>query len=90
MTVGFDKVYWLRVGMGVLGGAIAEQIPYMYYSDGIAVGILVYLVSFYIARYGMFRKIDKQQVGKLYTTGLGVYIGLFVLSWILLFTLSAV
>lgn len=75
--------------MGVIGGALAEQIPQVYYSDGIAVGILVYLISFYIARYGWFRTLERDKISKLYTTGLAVYIGLFVLTWILLFTLAA-
>ncbi len=76
--------------MGLMGGALAEQVPSAYYSYGISIGILVYLVSFYIARYGWFRKLEREQISKLYTTGLAVYVGLFLFSWILLFTLSAV
>jgi hypothetical protein len=72
----FDKLYWLRVGLGIVAGFLAWVIPGTDYINGFSLAILVYLISYYF--------------GKLYTTGLGVYIGLFLFTWILLFTQSSV
>lgn len=55
--------------------------------NGILVGVLFYLATYYIARYLWFRKVDSQHVTKLYTTGIGGYVMLFLFVWILLFTL---
>ena len=86
----FDKLYWFRIGLGVLAGLLAWIIPGTDFYNGISIGILVYLVSYYAARYLWFKGLDKQYIGKMYSTGLGVYIGLFLFTWILLFTESAV
>lgn len=60
------------------------------YTDGILMGILGYLTSYYIARYAWFRKLEQQNASKLYTTGIGAYTMLFIFSWLLLFTISLV
>jgi Rab5-interacting Rab5ip-like protein len=82
----FDKLYWLRVGLGVVAGLLAGVIPGTDFYNGVSLGILVYLISYYFARYSWFKGVDKQFQGKIYTTGLAVYIGLFIFTWILLFT----
>jgi hypothetical protein len=85
----FDKLYWLRIGLGVFAGLLAEVITGSDFLNGVSLAILVYLVSYYLARFGWYRTLDRQFQGKIYTTGLGVYAGMFLFTWILLFTLAS-
>lgn len=90
MPTAFDKLYWMRVGWGVLFGFAVENIFRLDYTDGILLGVLGYLTSYYIARFAWFRKIERQNASKLYTTGIGAYTMLFIFTWLLLFTFSLV
>ena len=85
----FDKLYWLRVGFGVLAGFLSNWIfsPTLDYTDGILVGVIVYLGSYYVARYAWYRTLDRKDTGKLYSTGIGVFVMIFLFTWILLYTL---
>jgi hypothetical protein len=85
----FDKLYWFRVALGAVAGYLAALIAGLNYYNGVSVGILVYLISYYFSRYVWYRGIDKQYFGKIYTTGAGVYIGTFLFTWILFFTIAA-
>jgi hypothetical protein len=86
----FDKLYWLRIGLGVLGGVAAYRVFGVDYVNGLLVGVIFYLASYYLARYIWFRKLERQDVGKIYSTGIGGYILVFLFTWILLFTLASV
>lgn len=85
---GFEKLYWSRVGFGVLGGIAAEYIFGVDYLDGISLLILVYLLTYYIARYVLYRKVAPENLSKLYTTGIGTYVIVFLWIWVLLFTVA--
>lgn len=84
----FDKVYWMRIVLGVVAGVGAEFVFGLDYIDGILLAVIGYLGSYYIARWAWFRKLDPAKVRKIYTTGIGSYIMLFLFTYILLFTLS--
>lgn len=74
--------------MGVLGGLTADRVFVPRdYSDGLLVGIIFYLASYYLARYLLFREQYRENIGKMYSTGIGGYILTFLFTWILLFTL---
>ncbi|MGD0396664.1 MAG: hypothetical protein ABSB26_07125 [Nitrososphaerales archaeon] len=74
--------------MGVLGGLTAERVfAPGDYVDGLLIGVIFYLVSYYIARYVWFKDLARQSLGKLYSTGIGGYVLTFLFTWILLFTL---
>jgi len=77
----------MRIGMGVLGGLAAYRIFGLDYISGLLVGLIFYLASYYLARYLWFRKLEREYVGKIYSTGIGGYILVFLFTWILLFTL---
>ena len=89
----FDKLYWFRIGLGAVGGALAKlvfspsQSASPDYADGILVAMIFYLASYYIARYAMFRKLQREYFVRLYTTGIGSFIMMFIFVWVLLFTL---
>ncbi len=86
----FDKLYWLRIGSGLGGGLLAElavRAPGSDYSWGLLVGVMVYLATYYVARFSWYRKVEAANLTKLYSTGVGGYAMLFVFTWIFLFTL---
>lgn len=103
----FDKIYWLRAGLGALSGISAELltgckvlVPPVAkaaacvdgkspdYSTGILLGLFVYLASFYLLKWTVGKGMQKDQERKLYTTGVGSFLMLFIFSWVLLFTLG--
>lgn len=83
----FDKLYWMRLGSAALGGVIAELIA-PDWGTGLSLGIIVYLLTFYVARFTWYKGGDRQVQGKVYTTGIGGFILLFLFTWMLFFTLQ--
>lgn len=75
--------------MAVLGGLTAYQVFGTDYLNGMLVAIIFYLASYYLARYLWFRELDRNDVGKIYSTGIGGFILVFLFTWILLFTLAS-
>jgi len=88
--VGFDKLYWLRIGLAVLGGVGAELLVGTDYLSGVSIGIAVYLASYYLARFTWYRGTGKEVQAKIYSTGIGGFVLSFLFTWILLFTLQSV
>jgi hypothetical protein len=103
----FDKIYWLRAGLGALGGISAELLTGCRvlipppaeggacvnglspdYSTGILIGLFIYLATFYVLKWTVGKGLQKDQERKLYTTGVGSFLMLFIFSWVLLFTLG--
>ena len=86
-----DKLFWIRIGLGVLAGIIAAQLgnsigeaskPYM----GFGIMIILFLISYGIAK-GMRIPLVPSDRKKLVTTGIGSYFFIFVFTWILVNTL---
>lgn len=88
---GLDKVFWLRVGLGILAGTISailgssagiEQRMVM----GFAIMIVLFIVSYGIAKSFHIPLLPSDK-RKLATTGYGSYFLMFMFSWILVNTL---
>ena len=58
------------------------------YSTGILIGLFLFLASYYFLKSTMGKRFEKDQQRKIYTTGVGSMLLLFVFSWVLLFTLG--
>jgi hypothetical protein len=58
------------------------------YSTGILLGLFLFLASYYFLKVTVGKRFEKDQQGKIYTTGLGSYALLFIFSWVLLYTLG--
>jgi len=84
----FDKLYWTRIGLGVVGGLAAYRVFGLDYVNGLLVGVIFYLASYYLARYLWFKDLKREDLGKIYSTGIGGYVMVFLFTWILLFTLA--
>lgn len=86
-----DILFWVRVGLGVLAGAIAAEMgnpldvetrPYL----GFGIMIILFLISIAIAK-AMRIPLPSSDKKKLVTTGIGSYFFMFIFSWILVNTL---
>jgi hypothetical protein len=86
----FDKLYWLRIGLAALGGFSAEVLVGTDYASGISIGIIFYLLSYYLARFAWYRSLGREGQGKVYSTGIGGFIMIFLFTWMLFFTLQIV
>lgn len=84
----FDKIFWFRSGLGAVTGIAAQSLFGPDYYNGVVLGLLIYLVSYYLARFVWGRNVTRQEMAKLYTSGLGTFVMLFLFFWLLLFTLG--
>ena len=82
----------MRVGFGAAAGILAGLLnfitlqpptlnPNAYY--GVYIGILVYIGSFYFAKYSWVKGINPKDKNKLITQGIGSYVIMFIFSWIM-------
>lgn len=60
------------------------------YASGISIGIIFYLLSYYLARFAWYRSLGREGQGKVYSTGIGGFIMIFLFTWMLFFTLQIV
>lgn len=89
MTISYaDRIFWLRAAIGVLTGCLSQILFDSDYLSGILLVMLVYFMSFYLIRALWGKKMKPEDQRKLYTSGLGSYVLLFLFFWILLFTLQ--
>lgn len=84
----FDKLFWLRAGLGAVTGVLAQFIFGGDYYNGVVLGLLVYLLTYYFARYVWGKNVTRQEMAKLYTSGIGTFVMLYLFFWFLLFTLG--
>ena len=88
---GLDKVFWIRVGLGVLAGTLSAIIGEPLIEStrvvlGFGIMIVLFIVSYMMAK-GMRIPIAITEKKKLITTGYGSYFLMFIFSWILVNTL---
>jgi uncharacterized membrane protein len=85
-------LHWTRVGLGGLSGLIAGVLGFLsttttlagtnaYY--GFYVAAIVYIISYYLARYMIVKDIPQKDRNKLFTQGIGSFIMMFLFVWIL-------
>ncbi len=58
------------------------------YSTGILLGLFLFIVSYYFLKATMGKRFEKEEQRKIYTTGAGTMLMLFIFSWVLLFTMG--
>ena len=83
------QLYWLRVALGIVAGAITAVIAALFGSindittlvNSITVALLIYFITYYILRGFYKTKIEKQS--KILSTAIGMYF----FSWIAFFVL---
>jgi ABC-type uncharacterized transport system permease subunit len=83
------QLYWLRVALGIVAGAITAVLAALFESgseittliNSITVALLIYFVTYYILRGFYKSKIEKQS--KILSTAIGMYF----FSWLSFFVL---
>lgn len=89
---GLDKVFWLRVGLGILAGTLsAEMGSTMVHTHdraftGLGIVIVLFIISYGIAK-ALKVPLPLSDKRKLVMTGIGSYFLMFLFSWILVNTL---
>ena len=90
----FDKLYWLRLGVAAVAGLFAEleavAVGAPDWGTGLAIGVAAYLVSYYLARFTWYRSAERAVQAKVYTTGIGGFVLVFLFTWMIFFTLQTV
>ncbi len=82
-----DKVFWIRIGLAIIAGLVTSALGFNSFNEhavnGIGIGILFYILSYVIAVMLYKRIILSSEKSKLFTTGIGAYIFMFLFIWIL-------
>ena len=87
-----DKLFWLRIGFALIGGAIATFLfegiedSEEHRWSSIIFMIVLFIVTCFIAK-GMKINYPKSDRKKLVTTGIGSYVFLYLFAWIMTYTL---
>ena len=87
-----DKLFWLRIGFALIGGAIATFLfegiedSEEHRWSSITFMIVLFIVTCFIAK-GMKINFPKSDRKKLVTTGIGSYVFLYLFAWIMTYTL---
>jgi hypothetical protein len=87
-------IYWTRLALAVAAGGISTWITLALgergintFLNGLTVALLVYLITYYLVFKPMFKsKVEKQS--KLMSQGIGIYFFAWLVSWILIYTLT--
>lgn len=78
-------IYWSRVGFGILAALICVLLGIDNLLNGISVGLLVYITSYYILKGLFMAKVENPT--KVFTMGIGAYFLTWIVAWGLLYTL---
>lgn len=87
----FDRIYYMRAALGVIGGVIAGLIIVPGTDQGTIVGIVILIgLFFYLISYGISKKLGRtvqvQQKRKLATNGIFPFIFLLLMFMIFIYT----
>ncbi len=88
-----DKVFWMRAAIGALTGLFLGLLTAVFGiggENGIFLGMLMYILTYYLARFMFSAQIPPKESRKLVTTGLGSFIMLVLFVWILVNTLFSI
>lgn len=77
----------MRIGFGVLAGILAGALGYVSFNPmafrGVGVGFMLYFVSYIVAKFSFGKHLLPTEYRKMVTTGMGGYVFMFLLIWIL-------
>jgi hypothetical protein len=97
-----EKVYWLRLALGITAAFICagygilagpeviskEGFPINTFFNSLSIALIVYIISYYyVIKRKFLSKVEKPQ--KLATTGIGIYFISWLVFWVLLYTIIA-
>ena len=81
---------WGRAGLGAIAGVLSGFLNFTshpgalnqnaYY--GAYLAILIYILTYYWAKYGLLNGIDPKNKNKLITQGIGTFVMVFLFTWV--------
>jgi PKD repeat protein len=78
-----NVIYVLRIVLGIIAALITTFVVDLRVGDplisGISIGILFYIISYYILKWQFLNKVEKPS--KIFTMGIGAYFLTFILCW---------
>ena len=87
-----DKIFWMRIGFGVVAGIVAGALGYLSINPmafrGVGIGFMIYFVSYVVARFQFQKILPPTDYKKMITTGMAGYVFIFMFVWILYNTFS--
>jgi hypothetical protein len=98
-----QKIYWLRVALGIVAAIICigyglatgtiSKIPSEFKITTLLNGMSLALITYILSYYGVIKPkftlaVEKPQ--KLFTMGIGIYFIAWLVCWVLLYTIIAV
>jgi hypothetical protein len=78
-------IYWSRVCFGVVAALFCALLGIKNLLNGMSVGILVYLSTYYVLKGLFITKVEKPS--KIFTMGIGAYFITWIVAWVLFYTL---
>ncbi|MFQ5940515.1 MAG: hypothetical protein ACE5KA_02295 [Nitrososphaerales archaeon] len=82
-----DKIFWMRIGFGIIAGIVAGAVGYLSFNPeafkGIGIGFMIYFASYIVARFFMGRNLPPTDYRKMVTTGMAGYVFMFMFVWIM-------
>jgi zinc transporter ZupT len=90
------QLYWLRVVLGIVAGAITAAIAALFFSmnsietlvNSVTIALLIYFVTYYILKGYYKEKIEKQS--KILSTAIGMYFFAWLSFYVLFYTVFQV
>lgn len=87
-----NLIYWCRVGLGVIaallcvaGWALTNTL-FATILQGSSLAIIFYIITYYVLKMRFIMKVEK--TSKLFTQGIGAYFMTWIVTWILLLSLT--
>ena len=86
------QLYWIRVVLGIIAGAISAVIVFLLKTpnditslvNGFTVALILYLVTYYILKASFKDKVEKQ--GKILSTAIAMYFFAWLCFFVLFYT----
>jgi hypothetical protein len=85
-------IYWSRVGLGVIAALMnilydfAIGLETSSFLRGLSFAMLIYILTYYVFKRLFIAKVENPS--KLFTTGIGAYFIIWVVTWALFYTLT--
>ena len=78
------QLYYIRVALGIASGSLCGALKIEHW-DGLTVALLIFLLTYLVFKRHYFEVVQDKK--KVFTTGIFTYLGLWLVFWILVYTL---
>jgi hypothetical protein len=79
-------IYWTRVCLGIVAGALCVALGFNNFLNGLSLGILFYIITNYLLKQLFIAKVVESS--KVIKTGIGAYFLTWLVAWIVFYSLT--